>query len=436
MSERDWLALPHAVDMACYAFFYQDIIHHRLEVNRARNTQTLVVEAGVRYGCSARIFMDTLKNYQNWRLHLIDPFPKNEALVLTKKDQHVKFHQAKAEVAAKKFENCSIDILHIDGDCDGTHPYELTFLVLLAFWSKLKADAQVIFHDATEAFPGVLRVIQDMALSGLWKVDYATPQAACPISAPAVASRVNMVVEHDGMDSGMSVVIPVIKDKWLGQLLEKIQMNITKPTEIIVIDNSETDVCKPICERFSDALNIRYLPQKKNLGVNASWNLGIKLAQNEFVSVLNDDIIIHDEFFEMILQTFEAFPSCGLVVPNTILNPKLVQPPTDAPKVSFLPMREGWAFTIRRSLVVDSPIPEEFFTFCGDDWLYHKVIEKGFWPFKITNNNIFHHVGISQNLDERARLKLPPFIQERTAWLAMQGKDAQGRPLKKAARSN
>lgn len=415
--KQDWLSLPMHIDMSCYSDFYQNITRSRIERNRATSQHTLIVEAGVRYGCSARIFLDVLAKFEDWRLHLIDPRPQKQALDLAAGEyrNRLSFHQQRAEAVASQFDDGSIDILHIDVDCDGTHPYELTLQVVLAYWHKLKPDAQIIFHDATRAFPGVLRVVNELTRDNQWTVRYATPHSDCPISAPACVTRIPAICRVDtSSPSTISVVVPVINERFLGSLLGDIRKNTMRPDEILVIDNG-AGVAKPICDQFTD-LPIRYLPQTQNLGVNASWNLGLSLARNELVSILNDDLILNDKFFEMILQTFQSFPNAGLVVPQTIMNPRHVHPAgtNERPIVAMLPQREGWAFTTRKSLA--EPIPESLFTFCGDDWLFKTVVSKGYWPLKIINNRIFHHIGISQNLEERARLHLPAFADERATW--------------------
>lgn len=59
--------------------------------------------------------------------------------------------------------------------------------------------------------------------------------------------------------------------------------------EIILIDNSLQGF-----EKNSEKL--RVIIPETNLYVNPSWNLGVKLANNEIVALLNDDIIIPENF--------------------------------------------------------------------------------------------------------------------------------------------
>lgn len=404
---RHYSEVPCAIDMAPYAQFYQRAVGRIAEANAGK--QTTIVEAGVRYGCSARIIREALLPYDNWNLTLIDPNPTPEALEVPAADDRVEFIRAKAEQCAGSFEDGSVDLFHIDVDFDGTHPYELSFDVLLAFWNKLKPNGEVIIHDATDRFPGIVRLVNELKSTG-WEAEHCSPEPQCPIAAPAWMRRIPRETRPQ-----LTAIIPVIKDKFLGPLLENIRANHEKPFEIIVIDNGN-GIAKKTCKKFSD-LPIKYLKQKTNLGVNGSWNLGIEQAKTELVSVLNDDIIIPPQFFETIVDTFQTYPNTGIVVPQTISDQRRVVEIFRPATVQSFTQREGWAFTIRKD--VTEPIPVSLHTFYGDDFLINLVRDKGLWSLKVTNLPIYHYVGISQNLDERKRLKLPTLDQDRAAWEAL-----------------
>jgi hypothetical protein len=411
--------------MACYAPFYQDITGRIASENASTGKPTVIVEAGVRHGCSARIFLEALKDCDTWDLFLIDPEPKEEALVLTA-NPHVKLMAAKAESVASGFADGSVDLLHIDADINGDHDYHLALLILTAFWRKLKPRGEVIFHDCTPRFPGIVRLVKELEDSGQWDVSYGKPDPASPISAPAHTKRRFLT---KGV-SDITVVIPVIQDKFLGSLLKDIHLNTVKPSEIIVIDNGN-GVCEKTCLGFSQALPIRYLKRETNIGVNASWNLGIEESRTELVSVLNDDLVLPGNFFSLVQETFDTVSNAGMVIPSTIGPPVkgvgvlqwTVGTPhdlvnhDDAPEVSPYTVREGWAFTVKKSFV--EPIPSTMFTFCGDDWLFHQVRKKGYWTLKITNNHVFHYVGISLNHAQRQVLNLPTVDEDRKAWNAV-----------------
>ena len=402
----EWEQLPMHVDMSCYAQWYQSIVQNEEIVKAA----PVIVEAGTRYGCSARIIADALKERAEWQLYLVDPIPTKEARqVVIKYPKHVTFLKMRGERAATKFQSKQVDLLHIDADVDNTHPYEMALDILLSFWNRLKPDASVILHDCTDHFPGIRRLARELEQSGQWTADYAKPQPACPISAPALLKKQAI----KPLDASLSVVVPIIGDKWLRGFLQCLQNQTVPAQEIIVIDNSGEEIGRSVCETFAE-LPIRYLPQSQNLGVNASWNLGVAESSSSFVSILNDDILIPDEFVEAILQTFDQYRNVGLIVPQTQASRSGVKFEDIPFVVRRLTQREGWAFSVRKDAW--EPIPPQFFTFCGDDFAFRSIQAAGFWAVSNANIQIWHAVGISADKAERKRLGLPAFEQERSDW--------------------
>jgi GT2 family glycosyltransferase len=434
----DWTSIWGATDMGPYASWYQDQLRQVLGRNAKAKAKTTIVEAGVRAGVSARIFLSALRedNEKRWHLHLIDPHPLREAMVLAKNNRRVTFHKRLAEQVAHEFEDNSIDLLHMDVDLDNTHPYELSHEILREFVPKLKSDAVVLFHDSTDHFPGIKRIVTDLKDSD-WDVEFCEPASLCPIAAPAVARRVDGLTRIAPLT--MSVVIPVICNKWLDALLNNIAEQTVKPAEIIVVDNGVRCV-ERLCERARNKLSlpITYLLQEKNIGVNASWNLGISTAKTDLLSILNDDIVIPPRFFEMVRRTFYQHPGAGFVIPSTIgpplppgggrAAPWVVGVPEDildteeAPQVKEIHFRDGgWAMTIKRGIVPE--IPDSMFTFCGDDFLFTKYKQMGMDALKVTNLSIFHYIGISFDVEQRETLGLPNIEKDRRAWRKIKATD-------------
>jgi glycosyltransferase involved in cell wall biosynthesis len=423
ISEYD--KIPMSIDLAPYADFYQGIVQ---DVLAAKNGDDVhIVDIGVRYGCSSRIFRDALGDKQNAQLTLIDPVITQEAEQLAS-DTRIALLQRKGEDAGRYFQDNSIDILHIDCDCDGTHPYELSFEPLLAFWHKLRPDARVIIHDATDHFPGVQRLVRELEASG-WEATRCKPRVECPIAAPVVLTR-----KETGMSQSkasyppLTAVIPVIQEKWLGPLLGAIVKMKVKPEEIIVIDNANGAV-RELAGRYEKKLNIRYLAQKKNIGVNASWNLGLAESKTEWVTILNDDLALPPQFFESIQSAIQTFPRAGFIIPSTLVPktvgkrfptweiglPADVKSSNELPEAVNVPRRDGgWAMTVKKSLV--EPISSELFTFAGDDAIFKQITDKGYWALRLLNTSVFHYVGISLDRAMRDKLKLPSLEHDLGKW--------------------
>ncbi|MBI4962515.1 MAG: glycosyltransferase [Desulfomonile tiedjei] len=217
----------------------------------------------------------------------------------------------------------------------------------------------------------------------------------------------------------ISLAIPVIERKWIKGLLTTVRSNSVHPQEVLVVDNgvSTGNGVQDICEGFSD-LNVRYLPQQTNRGVNASWNLAMSEAQCHILSILNDDLILPNNFFSLVLKTFQTYPDAGFVVPNTVNYPQQVKSHNSDPVVVTQLVREGWAFTIRRAGV--EAIPTSLQVFFGDDWVFEQIRKRKLSTLKITNCYVYHYVGISQNVQKRKDLGLPSLEEDRGAWNAIQ----------------
>ncbi len=74
----------------------------------------------------------------------------------------------------------------------------------------------------------------------------------------------------------------------LTKLIENL-VNDPSVEEIIIINNSDETI-------FFDKPKVRIISKGRNLYVNPSWNLGVSEAKTEYVTLINDDIIIPNNF--------------------------------------------------------------------------------------------------------------------------------------------
>jgi GT2 family glycosyltransferase len=220
----------------------------------------------------------------------------------------------------------------------------------------------------------------------------------------------------------ISVVIPVLNQLFLtNNLLDYISNNTVKPVEIFLVDNASSEDIQSSVRAHPD-LNIIYLRQKKNIGVNASWNIGIQLAKGNFLSILNNDIILPKFFFKYIRELMIKHKEVGICVPNTVEDKTTVVTTESYPyiKTSPLSKREGWAFTIRSSIASACyPIPRSLKMFFGDDYLFGKTRELGYTVVKMITNPIYHYgsITLSSTLGDLRSLEL--LKDERKIWEGM-----------------
>lgn len=195
----------------------------------------------------------------------------------------------------------------------------------------------------------------------------------------------------------LDVVMPVYnQSRFTAEILGYIRGCPVLPNRIIIINNASTDDTGAILRRFRD-LPLLVLEQPENIGVNASWNLGLHVSDAEVVAVLNNDLIIGKNFFKLIADTFKN-PKIGYAVPMTVNDQKApLNNHTSTTRLAPLGNREGWAFSIRRMIFLKAgPIPSSLFTFFGDDYLFKAVQDQKFQAVKMVDNLIYHY--LSQTL--------------------------------------
>ena len=173
--------------------------------------------------------------------------------------------------------------------------------------------------------------------------------------------------------------VPHITEKLLN-LLE----NNTLVSEVLVIVNSP-DVKIPNKYTKVSVLN----EGRPNLGVNPSWNLGVLIASNEYLCLLNDDIIPDNALFYKIEDKYSdlSVNLIGFCPGESAFNQPII---TDGSINIIKHTNEhnygfGSLFFIRRSKWIH--IPEVLKTYFGDDFIYNLAKKRQEDIYLITNMN-------------------------------------------------
>ena len=101
----------------------------------------------------------------------------------------------------------------------------------------------------------------------------------------------------------------------LRQALEHIQAQTTNLSdlEVLVYDNGSTNDSRSIAEAFSQTLNLTYCLNAPGHGLGYSLSRGLKEANGEIVTELNDDALIPPDFISRITAIFETDAKIGVV---------------------------------------------------------------------------------------------------------------------------
>jgi GT2 family glycosyltransferase len=165
--------------------------------------------------------------------------------------------------------------------------------------------------------------------------------------------------------------------------------------KITVVDQNSYEVdTKEIFETFKDD-RIEFIYNSENKPLNHVWNWFSKTYNEDILCYLNNDVIISDNFVKDIISVFDLEPNVGIVVHSTNHDNYIKKSPnTEYVIVEKNKFMQGWDYSIRRELFVD--IPLELKTYCGDDFIFQKVYDRGYDVAYLTSSPMLHFEGQSK----------------------------------------
>lgn len=119
----------------------------------------------------------------------------------------------------------------------------------------------------------------------------------------------------------ISVIICTL-DNWqmLDELLNGISKQNVKPFEIIIVHGEKNLETRNISLKWNrNRLNIIYRSAPRSLVIQR--NMGIDIAKGEIICFLDDDVVLEQDYFRSILETYKADSTLG-GVQGTITNNK------------------------------------------------------------------------------------------------------------------
>jgi len=167
--------------------------------------------------------------------------------------------------------------------------------------------------------------------------------------------------------------------------------------DILLVDNGSTECGTK--EYFNKIQNerIRIKLNNNNEGVNRVWD-DFSKENYEYLCFLNNDVRISKRFIQDTIEILDKEEKVGIV--NHVTNNIKYQTTLDKLTYDVISVRymQGWDFTIRKSLY--TKIPDEIKIFCGDDWLFHNIFERGFLGAIAISSPIIHYQGKSKRITQ------------------------------------
>lgn len=101
----------------------------------------------------------------------------------------------------------------------------------------------------------------------------------------------------------ISVIIPVYNvERYLEKCLESIINQTYGNLQIIIVDDCSSDKSLTISDKFAQKdSRICILHSNKNIGVSAARNIGIEMAQGDFISFIDADDYLDYDFYEYLI---------------------------------------------------------------------------------------------------------------------------------------
>jgi len=218
----------------------------------------------------------------------------------------------------------------------------------------------------------------------------------------------------------------------LAVLLTLLQAQIVMPEEIIIIDTSADKSGLEVVQKFTNRHNkVSVKVECARVGIYEAWNLGIDLAGDTDVVIMNDDLLIPMNFIDTIgLVAMNINAYC--IVPNTppkehysnIVDmpfefyAKLPESGDDIDMVNWMP---GFCFYLSKECIQDVGMFDSKHYKCwfGDDDYQDRIKKKAkknnvIPIFRINSLFVYHYGGKSYKYQSKEVQKL--IIKDRKAY--------------------
>ncbi len=104
----------------------------------------------------------------------------------------------------------------------------------------------------------------------------------------------------------ISVIIPMYNaEKYVGKCLNSLLRQTYKDLQIIIVNDGSKDNSQAICEEFAKQDKRITLINTENRGAGSARNTGIEAAKGEYISFIDSDDYVCDNYYERLLKMIE-----------------------------------------------------------------------------------------------------------------------------------
>tara|TARA_B100000795_G_scaffold270073_1_gene262498 strand:+ start:1112 stop:2473 length:1362 start_codon:yes stop_codon:yes gene_type:complete len=107
-------------------------------------------------------------------------------------------------------------------------------------------------------------------------------------------------------------------EKYLNKSINSVLKQTYTNYELIIIDDGSTDGSKNLIKKYENFKNIKIIFQK-NKGLNISNNIALKISKGEYITRLDADDWLNENFLQVLVNELKKDPKIGIIFCNYFL---------------------------------------------------------------------------------------------------------------------
>ncbi len=105
----------------------------------------------------------------------------------------------------------------------------------------------------------------------------------------------------------ISVIIPIYKiEDYIHKCIDSVINQVYTNLEIILVDDGSPDRCGEICDEYARVDNRIKVIHKENGGLSDARNVGIESATGSYITLLDSDDWVHNEYIEKLFELLKV----------------------------------------------------------------------------------------------------------------------------------